>query len=267
MRMFQPFSVACVTFLYTCKYYKDTFVRFLPPFHPNLCIFLFSSYFSARMYFPLCCVSSFLKSFIFFMEFCVKKPTFNSCNFNASTHLDNLSNKFFYLNSPLPPSLTERLDGVLLRLLLLAGLPAGHQGGYGERVRPGWELRLRGGRVLHDGAKARARKYSPLNEKKEKRKILQKSSTPPVFSSQWRKKRKKKRRTDKYARFVLDFALYARSARSDGWIYRLFGYTCRLVRLVGRMLEDRLPLTLSCGCQIWGRLAVWEASVRFTLPL
>lgn len=87
MRMFQPFSVACVTFLYTCKYYKDIFVRFLPPFHPNLCIFLFSSYFSARMYFPLCRVSSFLKSFIFFMEFCVKKTTFNSCNFNASTHL------------------------------------------------------------------------------------------------------------------------------------------------------------------------------------
>lgn len=266
MRMFQPFSVACVTFLYTCKYYKDIFVRFLPPFHPNLCIFLFSSYFSARMYFPLCCVSSFLKSFIFFMEFCVKKPTFNSCNFNASTHLDNLSNKFFYLNSPLPPSLTERLDGVLLRLLLLAGLPAGHQGGYGERVRPGWELRLRGGRVLHDGAKARARKYSPLNEKKEKRKILQKSSTPPVFSSQWRKKGKKKAHGQ--IRTVCPGLRSLRALCSLGRMNsRLFGYTCRLVRLVGRMLEDRLPLTLSCGCQIWGRLAVWEASVRFTLPL
>lgn len=88
MRMFQPFSVACVTFLYTCKYYKDIFVRFLPPFHPNLCIFLFSSYFSARVYFPLCCVSSFLKSFIFFMEFCVKKQQLLTAV--ISTHRLNL---------------------------------------------------------------------------------------------------------------------------------------------------------------------------------
>lgn len=50
--------------------------------------------------------------------------------------------------------LTERLDGVLLRLFVLIGLPTGHQGGYGESICPGWELRFRGWRVLHVGEKA-----------------------------------------------------------------------------------------------------------------
>lgn len=45
--------------------------------------------------------------------------------------------------------LTQRFDGVLLRLLLLAPVLAGHQRRDGERVGPGGELRLRGGRVLH----------------------------------------------------------------------------------------------------------------------
>lgn len=48
--------------------------------------------------------------------------------------------------------LTERFDGVLLRLLVLAaGLPAGHEGGDGEGVGPGGELRLRGRSELHVG--------------------------------------------------------------------------------------------------------------------
>lgn len=48
--------------------------------------------------------------------------------------------------------LTERFDGVLLLLLVLAaGLPAGHEGGDGEGVGPGGELRLRGRSELHVG--------------------------------------------------------------------------------------------------------------------
>lgn len=48
--------------------------------------------------------------------------------------------------------LTERFDGVLLRILVLvAGLPAGHEGGDGEGVGPGGELRLRGRSELHVG--------------------------------------------------------------------------------------------------------------------
>lgn len=50
------------------------------------------------------------------------------------------------------PPLTQRLDGALLRVLVLTGLPAGHQGGDGERVGPGRELRFRGRRVLHVGS-------------------------------------------------------------------------------------------------------------------
>lgn len=54
------------------------------------------------------------------------------------------------LGSCVPPGLTERSDGVLLRLLLL-GFPAGHQRGDGEGVRPRGQLRFGGRRELHVG--------------------------------------------------------------------------------------------------------------------
>lgn len=75
------------------------------------------------------------------------------------------------------PPLTQRLDGALLRVLVLTGLPAGHQGGDGERVGPGRELRFRGGRVLHvggGGAKQREPDQNiPLTD-------LEKSSQAPT---------------------------------------------------------------------------------------
>lgn len=58
--------------------------------------------------------------------------------------------KTFLRGSSRPP-LTQRFDGALLRVLVLTGLSAGHQGGDGERVGPGRELRFRGRRVLHVG--------------------------------------------------------------------------------------------------------------------
>lgn len=77
----------------------------------------------------------------------------------------------------LTPVLTQRLDGVLLRLFVLAGLPAGHQGGYGESIRAGWELRFRGRRVLHVVQKDQT-KIFPLKISK----VLQKRSAPLVLN-------------------------------------------------------------------------------------
>lgn len=57
-------------------------------------------------------------------------------------------------SGPVPSGLTERSDGVLLRLLVLVGLPAGHQRGDGEGVRPRGQLRFGGRRELHVGLDA-----------------------------------------------------------------------------------------------------------------
>lgn len=54
------------------------------------------------------------------------------------------------------PQLTQRLDGALGGLLVL-GAAARHQGGDGEGVGPGGELRLGGRRVLHGHPAEKAR--------------------------------------------------------------------------------------------------------------
>lgn len=80
---FSPFLSPVLHFYIHVNIIKTQLFAFYLHF---ILIYVFSYFlpiFSARMYFPLCCVSAFLKSFIFFMEFCVKKQLLTAV---ISTH-------------------------------------------------------------------------------------------------------------------------------------------------------------------------------------